>query len=225
MTKSQFYGVAVHSALKDFFDKLKNGKTNKKFLLSRFLFHLKRQPLSENDFQEVKKKGMSALGGYYDFYCRKWQKNVINELSINGVFLEEDIRLTGKIDKLEIIGDLGKTRVVDYKTGKPKSRLEIEGLSKNSAGDIKRQLVFYKLLLDRYKNNCYQMAEGTVDFIEPDRKNNYKQEVFNVLPEETEELIKAIKKTAKEILGLDFWDKRCDDKNCRFCGLRQAMKQ
>jgi len=50
----------------------------------------------------------------------------------------------------KLIVDIPFLNVIDYKTGRPKSRNEIEGNTKNSNGDYKRQLVFYNLLLNNF---------------------------------------------------------------------------
>ena len=91
--------------------------------------------------------------------------------------LTPEIRLTGKIDKIELLND-GEANVVDYKTGHPKTQGEIEGSTKNSNGDIKRQLVFYNLLLNKYENGRYKMISGDIDFVEPDDKGKYHKERF-----------------------------------------------
>src|SRR3989344_5486659 len=126
--------------------------------------------------------------------------------------------LTGKLDKVEFIKE--GVRVVDYKTGKPKSRNYILGKTKQAgAGDYWRQLVFYKLLLDRYQEGKYRMREGIIDFIEPNKAGRYKQENFTIEKSELVGLEKLIKKTADEILNLKFWNRRCGDKKCQFCHL------
>ena len=71
--RSQLYGIAVHSALKDFFDRRDvEGNADKKYLLERFEFHADHQPLKENDRNELKQKGQRALSGYYDTYSGSW---------------------------------------------------------------------------------------------------------------------------------------------------------
>ncbi|MFA5290893.1 MAG: ATP-dependent DNA helicase [Candidatus Paceibacterota bacterium] len=226
------YGNAVHGALQDFFNKFGGDEDpDKAFLLARFEDGLNRQPLTARDYGELLERGEKALGGYYDFWEGQWRTRVLTEFNIPGVILPAlsgvegtpDIRLTGKIDKMEFLGDGGEVNVVDYKTGKPKTRGYVEGSTKNSEGDIKRQIVFYKLLLDNYADNKYKMVSATVDFVEPDDKGKYKQENFTVMREEEEELIALIKKVSAEILNLDFWDKSCDDKDCEFCSLRAMM--
>jgi DNA helicase-2/ATP-dependent DNA helicase PcrA len=67
------------------------------------------------------------------------------------------------LDKLEFIdGDI--VNVVDYKTGKPKTRNELMGETKNANGDYYRQLVFYKLLLKYWNDGKYNMQSGIIDF-------------------------------------------------------------
>ncbi|MFH0792323.1 MAG: ATP-dependent DNA helicase, partial [bacterium] len=222
-SKHQLFGTAVHQALKEFFDEVKKDNESQKLLVDRFIYQLRIQPFSENEYKETLAKGKKALIGYYQTYKGKWNTNTITELNIDRVDLSPDIRLTGKIDKIEIIDNLGHINVVDYKTGKPKSRGEIEGSTKNSNGDIKRQLVFYRLLLDNFQNGRYRMASGEIDFVEPNDKGKYIKEQFIVLDEEMKALRELVIKTAKEITALDFWDKRCEDKECEFCRLREMM--
>jgi len=219
------YGTAIHGALQDFFNKFSGEEDpDKAFLLTRFEAHLNRQPLMARNYGELLERGEHALGGYYDFWEGQWRTQVLTEFNIPGVILTPEIRLTGKIDKMEFLGDNGEVNVVDYKTGKPKTRGYVEGSTKNSEGDIKRQIVFYKLLLDNYADGKYKMVSATIDFVEPDDKERYKQENFTVMKEEEQELIDLIKKVSSEILGLEFWDKTCDDPKCEFCALREMMK-
>jgi DNA helicase-2/ATP-dependent DNA helicase PcrA len=221
-TKHQMYGIGVHAALRDLFANSGERIPDKEFLLSRFEFYLNQQPLSKKDFTESLQKGLKALGGYFDAFRTSWNQRTLAEFSIQGVLLD-DIRLTGKIDKMEFSGEGGRVCVVDYKTSRPKTRGEIEGLTKTSDGNIKRQLVFYRLLLDRFERGRYQMVSGRIDFIEPDAKGKYHSESFEVASEEIEKLEETVRQAANEITNLSFWDKRCQDRDCEFCRLRDVM--
>ncbi|MEW6617069.1 MAG: ATP-dependent DNA helicase [Patescibacteria group bacterium] len=222
--KHQMYGIAMHGALKDFFENLKVREVGKDFLLQKFEFYLNRQPLSKNDYTETLERGREALRGYFEFYKGNFYTRTLTEFSIQGALLTPDVRLTGIIDKMEILDDEGHVNVVDYKTGKPKSRGVIEGTTKSSDGDIKRQLAFYFLLLDLYKDGeKFRMVSGDIDFVEPDEKGRYKKERFEITNEDVEELKKLILKVSQEILDLSFWDRFCDDPKCEFCELRRMM--
>ncbi len=221
ISKHQMYGIAIHAALKEFFDGFENEThTTKTDLLNSFERALRRQPLSEGDFERVFAKGRRALGGYFDTYPPMRGARSITEMSVKGVALG-DVVLTGKLDRVDLLKD--GARVIDYKTGKPKSRNEIVGISGNKTGDMKRQLVFYKLLLDNFERGKYNMVEGVIDFVEPNDRGYYKRESFVVTRGEVEELKDVIRKAVKEIHTLSFWNKRCSDKKCEYCALRNMM--
>jgi DNA helicase-2/ATP-dependent DNA helicase PcrA len=190
-------------------------------------------PLSENDYSEAIKKGKKALSGYYEAYKNIWIRNSLTEFKISGVLLdfknggkEISLPLRGKLDKIEFLGG-DNVNVVDYKTGKQITRNEIEGKTKNADGNYKRQLVFYKLLLDNLGSlslgKKFNMVSAEIDFIEPDDKGRYKKEKFVISEEEVEDLKKIMIKVAKEILSFEFWDKKCAEKDCEFCKLRRLM--
>ncbi|PCI19592.1 hypothetical protein COB64_03560 [Candidatus Wolfebacteria bacterium] len=223
-TKHQLYGTAIHNTLESFFEKQKENEVSKETLIEMFIHSLSTQPLTKNDHKEVLEKGKRALDGYYDAYSASWNSNLLTEFYIKGVLLTPDIRLTGKIDKIEFLDDSNKALVIDYKTKKPVSRREIEGQTKKGNGDLKRQLVFYKLLLDRYENGKYDMKYGVIDFIEPNERGKYKKEEFEITDDEVIDLEHTIKKISEEILSLSFWDTRCGDKECEYCSLRELMK-
>ena len=222
-TKHQMYGTAVHGALKDLFEEGKTKLPSVEWLLERFITHITKEPMTEVDVVESSIKGRASLRGWYEKYSSSWNLNTLAEFNIKGIVLSLDIRITGKLDKIELTGGKGVT-VIDYKTSKPKTRGDIEGTTQSSTGDIKRQLVFYKLLLNNFdEGKKFKMESGEIDFIEPNEKGDYKKEAFTVTDEEVEELSEIIKKIADEILNLKFWNSFCDDKDCEYCALRKMM--
>ncbi|MCH8049983.1 PD-(D/E)XK nuclease family protein, partial [Patescibacteria group bacterium] len=136
----------------------------------------------------------------------------------------KQLRLRGDLDKIELFENERSVNVVDYKTGKPKSRNHIEGKTKTSNGDYKRQLVFYQLLLELHDNGRFEMVSGEIDFIEPDDNNRYHKEYFEIGDDEVRVLQNLIVDTSMEILDLAFWDSRCDKKDCEHCALRDKME-
>jgi hypothetical protein len=79
------------------------------------------------------------------------------------------------------------------------------------------------MLLDLLPNKKYNMLAGAIDFTEPDDKNRFKREVFEISNEETRELKETITKCADEILNLKFWNKFCEEKDCEYCELRRLI--
>lgn len=222
--KHLMYGNAVHGALKAFFDRYAKGEeVGKEYLIRRFKELLTHQPIEQRDYDEALEKGQASLAGYYDQYHATWRRNVLSEFRIDGIELTPDIRLNGSIDKMEILDSGNSVNVVDYKTGKPKSRAMVAGDTASSDGDYKRQLVFYNLLLNRYMDGKFTMVSGEVDFVEPDSKGNFKKEKFQITPAEIKDLEKTIHRVSGEILNLKFWDSKCEDKECRYCKLREII--
>ncbi len=228
--RHQLYGTAIHDSLKLFFDAYKNDKEiSKKELLEFFESFLNRKALSTSDYELFLERGREALGGYYDTYKGTWSKNIFNEFSISDVSMPVDINgenqniiLRGQLDKVELL-DGSSVNVVDYKTGKPKSRREIEGETASSEGNIKRQLVFYKILLDGSGKTTFNMKSGEIDFVEPNERGNYKKEKFEITDKEIAELTQVIKKSAEEILTLSFWNKKCENLDCEYCAMRKLF--
>lgn len=218
--KHLMFGTAVHGALRDFFDRYREGERwGKKELGARFKYHLEREPLSDLDYQETLAKGRKALGGYLDWHKYSWPERIINEFKVRGVLIAPNIKLNGKIDKVELPKVGREVRVIDYKTGKPKTRNHILGETKTGNGDYFRQLVFYKLLLDNYDRGKYDVSVGMIDFVEPDEQGRYKQEEFAITPEAVAELKELVLQTADDILNLKFFTRGCGKKDCEFCRL------
>ena len=235
--KHLIFGNAIHQALKDFFDKFAVEDPGPEYMVKRFEEELAHQPIEESEYREVLAKGRKCLPEYYKEYHQTWRKNFMSEFKIDGIEVTPDIKINGKIDKMEILDYANNVNVVDYKTGKPKTRNAIAGKTASSDGNYRRQLVFYNLLLSKFNNGNprtqrteqssydgkYKMVSGDIDFVESDEKGKYKKEAFAVSKEEVSELEELIKKTGNEIMNLSFWDKTCDDKDCHYCALRKMM--
>jgi DNA helicase-2/ATP-dependent DNA helicase PcrA len=224
-TKHQVYGTAIHNALRTFFEAYKEERDlSKKKFLEIFEHNVIASPMSLQDKNDSIKKGKNALSGYYDEYNGSWNKNLFTEYSIKipnfDIDSKNSITLTGNLDKVELI-DSHNVSVIDYKTAKPKSRNEIEGKTKDADGNYKRQLIFYQLLLDL--EGKYKMNSGTIDFIEPNDRGIYKKEQFMIEKEEVEALKETIKRVSSEIVNLNFLDKFCDNKECKYCQLAKVI--
>lgn len=173
------------------------------------------------DLDRFLKRGEEALSVFFENEAKDWDKEVLSELSIKGVKISNILTINGKIDM--VIPKPNGSIVYDFKTGKPKSRGAVEGTTKSSDGSYKRQLLFYKLLLDQYQRGKFNMKEGVISFVEPDDKGRYHKETFPVEESETNELIAQIKQVSEEIYNLTFWDQFCHDPNCQYCALRKFM--
>jgi DNA helicase-2/ATP-dependent DNA helicase PcrA len=216
------FGTAVHYALEMFYRELNNGKLeSKQIFLKDFEAALRREIMAETDFKDRLAHGQKVLTNYYDHYAKDFTPCLFTEKNFGQSLTSQthldDIPLTGKVDRIDLTNkEENHVRVIDYKTGKPKTRNEIEGNTKNSDGDYKRQLTFYQLLSELDKSFQYEVKETQIDFIEPDAKGDFHRENFNITPEEVSDLKKVIKESVKQIRDLDF-DRTDDLTKCATC--------
>jgi DNA helicase-2/ATP-dependent DNA helicase PcrA len=206
------YGTAIHSTLQIFFNKYREEQDlGEKDLIDLFEFNLRKTLLSSNDLKESLTKGKEVLSAYYKKYNGIWNRNLLTEYNIRGVHLNTgvfDLVLKGNIDKIEFYNER-EVNVIDYKTGKRKSE---------NKDNYKRQIIFYKILLDSDDKKKYIMKSGELDFIE-----SLKKEVIEVTDNDIAELKALIAEKANEIYSLAFWDRNCDRKDCEFCKLSRSL--
>ncbi len=204
--KSLVLGNVVHDTLDAFFKKSKeeNKLLSKEELLNLFQDSLDKFLILEEDFLEIKTHGANLLENYYDNYEKDFYLNVETEKKAFGeIELKSGEKLTifGIIDKLEIL-DSGKMRVVDYKTGKT-----YKEKTKEQKEDLERQLVFYKLLIDKFFNKD-TVSEGMLDFLEKNKKTGEFVRISRkISKEDVVELEKNIRDFAEDIMSGNFLDR------------------
>ena len=175
------FGSAVHFALEKLFSKMKdNGNrfSSKEILINDFIWYMERhrENFTKEQFNRRMEYGPEILGNYYDKYINSFNKIVSVEQNIRNVVVN-DVPLKGKLDKLEFDGK--SVNVVDYKTGDPDKAIpKTKGPSEKepNGGDYWRQAVFYKILVDNYKSKDWKVTSTEFDFIEPDKKKNFRKE-------------------------------------------------
>ncbi len=217
------FGTAVHKALERFFSRFQQTRQlpSKDYLLSAFSHALKdREILNPQELHFRLREGQEILSAYYDFYHSDFTPGLFLEHTFSHLYLH-DIPLTGKIDKIEWL-DQSKNlvRLVDYKTGKPKSSNFIEGKTKNSTGDLKRQLVFYQLLVNLDTRFKFKVGEVELDFIAAPRDNHKSgKRRFRITDQEVNDLKILIQDTMTAIRQLKF-PRTKDLSQCAKCDLR-----
>jgi len=223
ITDAGLFGNAIHESLNQYIIAFKKGNASKKLLLDKFLESRYLISITPSEQDRFIKRGEEALNGFYDEKIKHLSKDVESEVDIKGIRINDDTILNGKIDMIEILDKNFKSNVYDFKTGSVKSRNVIEGKVKDGKGNYKRQLVFYKILLGRFKNGLYKMQNGIIEFVEPKDNGEYKREVFDISNDESEDLLKLIIEVSKEIINLAFWNEKCEDKKCEYCRLRDYI--
>jgi len=234
------FGTAVHKALEKFHKKYQseNQLPPKRYLLDQFKSALTQELLTTDELKERLLQGKRFLNKYFDLhqpdlkpalYIEKFFGTSSSPLVLDNIFL------TGKIDRIDIIRSKNKTvKVIDYKTGKKKTRGQIEGATADQNGALKRQLIFYKLLVSLDPTFPHKVAQAELDFIQsPKETGKSGKEVFHITNKDVQELKTVIKKSYKKIKNYQFNRTvdhaichRCEFKNhCWPTGTPQTQKQ
>jgi DNA helicase-2/ATP-dependent DNA helicase PcrA len=226
------FGTAVHGVMEWVTTTIssKGVMPNANAIKEQLELELSRLPLTDAEFVRLHEKGFAALLAYTAHVANDLPKDTKVEFAIRvslptGIPEFPEVILNGKLDRLDFDAEGKLLQVVDYKTGKPKTRNHIEGKTKDSNGDYKRQLVFYALLLSLYEDERYACREGLLSFIEPDTKGVIHEELFTITDEEVEVLKQEIIITTKEIISGSFLKQTCDEKESDYCHLARLLRR
>ncbi|MBL7743932.1 MAG: ATP-dependent helicase [Chitinophagaceae bacterium] len=216
------FGSAVHYALEKLFRKMQeSGKEQfppKEEFIADFewYMHRHRESFTKEQFDRRLEYGQEVLNNYYDKYVNAFNKIVAIERNIRNVVVKE-VPLKGKLDKLEFDGKA--VNVVDYKTGDPDKAIpKLKGPSDKEpdGGDYWRQAVFYKILVDNYEQKDWKVVSTEFDFIEPDKKKNYRKEKVVISPADITTVTQQIINTWQKIQDHDFYT-GCGKEDCHWC--------
>ncbi len=227
------FGSAVHHALESLFKKMTAsakaaGDKSTSFpslddFLNDFVWYLKRhrESFTKEQFERRLEYGREVLKNYYNTYVTRWNKIALIELNVRHVQLDE-IPLKGKIDKIEFNGK--EATVVDYKTGdveKCSDKLARPGKEPNG-GDYWRQAIFYKILLDLYPKE-WNVTGVEFDFVEPDKKKQYRKEKISISSIDIDIVKEQIKDVYTKIQRKEFYT-GCGKEDCHWCKFVKTNK-
>ena len=226
------FGTVVHNTLEHVF-KFRTDKgafpdaTTVKTFLERELGKL---PITHNEYVRHHERGLEVLFTYMGHIEHSAPSATKEEYSIQVPLTTGDpdmpeVLLTGKLDRLDFDDEGMLTRVVDYKTGKPKTRGYIEGTTKDSTGDYKRQLTFYALLLSLQDKETLMTRNGLLSFVEADEQGRIHEELFTITDEEIALLKGDIIRVAHEIAHGAFLNAPCDPEKSDYCHLASEFQK
>ncbi|MGZ8558512.1 MAG: 3'-5' exonuclease, partial [Chitinophagaceae bacterium] len=216
------FGSSVHYALEKLFRKMQeSGKEQfpqKDEFINYFewYMHRHRESFTKEQFERRMEYGQDVLSNYYDKYINSFNKIVAIERNIRNIIVK-GVPLKGKLDKLEFDGK--QVIVVDYKTGDPEKALpKIKAPSDKepNGGDYWRQAVFYKILVDNYATKDWKVISTEFDFIETDKKKNYRKEKVVITPADITTVTEQITSTWEKIQARDFYT-GCGKEDCHWC--------
>ncbi len=215
------FGSAVHYALEKLFRKMQDGGKElfpaKQEFISDFEWYINRhrESFTKEQFARRLEYGNEVLSNYYEKYINSFNKVVAIERRIKTII--KDVPIRGALDKLEFDGK--SVNVVDYKSGDPDKGIpKTKGPSDKdpNGGDYWRQAVFYKILVDNYEQKDWKVVSTEFDFIEPDKKKNYKKEKIVINPADITTVTQQITSTWEKIQNREFYT-GCGKSDCHWC--------
>jgi DNA helicase-2/ATP-dependent DNA helicase PcrA len=232
------FGSAVHYALEKLFRKMSARASHsdgqdgggqifplKQEFLQDFEWYMNRhqENFTKEQYARRMEYGLEVLSNYYEKYINSFNKIVAVERNIRNIVVN-GVPLKGKLDKLEFDGKT--VNVVDYKTGDPdKAKERLKGPSEKdpNGGDYWRQAVFYKLLVDNYEQKGWKAASTEFDFIEPDKKKNFRKEKVLITDPDLTTVRQQIKDTWQKIQDREFYT-GCGKEDCHWCNFVKTNK-
>ncbi len=215
------FGSAVHHALQRLFEKMQkenNTFPSKQEFIGDFnwFMHRHRESFTKEQFARKMEYGQDVLSNYYDKYIGEFNKVVVVERNLKNVVVN-GVPLKGKLDKLEFDGKM--INVVDYKTGdidKALPKLKGPNDKEPEGGSYWRQAVFYKILVDNLENKDWQVVSTEFDFIEPDKKKNYRREKVVISSADITTVKEQITTVWHKIQNREFYT-GCGKETCHWC--------
>ncbi len=221
------FGTTMHAVIDAAVSTLKGGTdtlslSSAKTILER---ELGRLPISRDEFVRLHGRALTALAGYLPHLehgvvgVEHRTEASFTALLPTGVAALPELTLTGKLDRLDFDASGTLIRVTDYKTGKVKTRGQIEGTTKDGDGNYKRQLTFYALLLSLQADERYHCSSMVISFVEPTPRGDIKEELFLITDDEIAALRKEILRVVDEIVSGRSLQAPCDPEKSNYCDL------
>jgi DNA helicase II / ATP-dependent DNA helicase PcrA len=220
------FGVAMHSVMEFWYSQVLNkGQVPSLSSLLEVLDKaLDQQPLDVTEINDRKKYGHQILTQYYQQFSQDSVAPAFIERSFGGGWSKtylDDIPLKGRIDRIDWVDKSEKlVRVIDYKTGRPKTMGELLGTTQSAElterekslpegiqSPHQRQLLFYTLLTELDQSFIPKVVAGSFHFLEPEKTSqNFIVRDMNVSPEQVDALKNLIREVMAEIRALAFLD-------------------
>lgn len=202
------YGTAMHAAAEFVtLQKKLDHVPNLEETCAHFEQTLLKGGLDIEEFKKYKEEGARVLETYHPFLLEHTSQNDQVELDFSkqGVLIG-NAHITGKIDRL-VTNDTVAT-VFDIKTGKAHREWKPHSdIQKIQFHNYKRQLTFYKLLVERSRDYAnLHVDQGVIEFASLDGTDEIVRLPYTITDDDVERLEALIKVVYDRITTLDFPD-------------------
>lgn len=223
-------GIAMHKAISEVWQRKAKSAEEIKNTLDKVVkkyFEVSLLPKQEKELvlEELLDSSKHVATSLLDHFNEKGEISTDKwlEKSISLKFREKDYEflLHGQMDSILSFEDMVK--VFDYKTKSAMSVSEIKGETKNSDGNYFRQLVFYKILTESQRDNDGRRVEASLVFVKPDSKGKCVTSTLDINTDDEHDLMSKIKDLFEGVLSGEFINKKCSEKDCKYCSGKMFM--
>ena len=214
------YGTAMHNALQRLFERMSQNEKKRFPKLSEFIeifdFEMSnlRGYFRPQNYRQNLQRGRENLAAYYKKNLSEWSRKALTEKSI--VTEVDGVPIKGVIDRLNFIG-ANQATVTDYKTGARRSRKVQKPTPAEPHGGIYwRQLYFYKILYENYRNTPVRVLNGEISYLDPDARGEYLTDTVLFEKRYTDKVKSMIRNTYQSILNHEFAE-GCGEERCEWC--------
>jgi len=171
---------------------------SEKFLLQEFERALRGQNLERSEFEKILVHGNEILTKYLAEKKDSFSPEHLLEFDFKKFAPTiGDIRITGKMDRIEFLDESRtRARVVDFKSGKPRSITKGERLW--------RQLVFYDLVARHSKGLGWGIEECTLEFLTPDHIGKLGSRSVQIQEIDRTQVIQELQGAHEKLMNLEF---------------------
>ena len=225
-------GSSIHKGLEVFFKTLQKEKIFPSISIVQKVFvnYLQKEKIEKEEKEKLILEGKEIL----EKFLQNQKENyfipflVEADLRSHQILLHQKVPLTGKID-LIAFNDKQKSsvQIIDFKVTKSKSSEQIKGTRPSDlknpqpeTGVLYRQLIFFALLLQKSKQFNLPIEKFVLQFLRPEKNNDFISREFQPSMEEIKNLEKEILIIWEKIQNLQFNKLSLTEKDrvCQKCG-------
>lgn len=223
------FGTAVHGVLEQV---VRRGTAAQTVTQAEVFLRqsLEQLPVTTEEYTQLHEKALNALAIYVPHLQEQLATVASSRVEVAvAVTLEtgldeiSEVPLKGMLDRVDYDTAGRVVRVIDYKTGKPKTRNAIEGKTAANDPSYKRQLCFYALLLE-LQGEYHDAIEFVLSFVEPGTNGVVREETFAIDREAVSAIKKEVVTVIEEISQGSFLTAPCDPKVCDYCDWVAALQ-
>jgi DNA helicase-2/ATP-dependent DNA helicase PcrA len=229
------FGIAMHNALRRGYEKMLSSKPKAFPPPVEFVrfFELEMAKLegyfSKKEYERRLALGQQYLAAYVTQNAPHWNLNAEVEKELKNVVVE-GVPLTGILDRLDFKGSQ-EVHLLDYKTGsqdaaklrRPQPAAGSSSSLTEYGGPYWRQLVFYKILYENWRNNPHRVVSAEISYLEPDARGQFPRRAVQFEPGDVAYVKGLIKETYAKIMREEFYE-GCGEANCSWCSFLKRQQ-